>query len=73
LIRNAISSVGNTKKFMPTCRIPGGRHETDQPPIQGLSALAQLAKGEKAMPYPKFLQRFTVSMVRDVAATGRMI
>jgi hypothetical protein len=35
--------------------------------------LAQSAKGETAIPYPKFLQRFTASMVRDVAISGRMI
>src|SRR5947199_2606498 len=26
---------------------------------------AQIAKAEKAMPYAKFIERFTVSMVRD--------
>lgn len=35
--------------------------------------LAQSAKGETAIPYLKFLQRFTASMVRDVAISGRMI
>jgi hypothetical protein len=33
----------------------------------------QIAKAEKAVPYAKFLERFTVSMVRNVAMTGRMI
>jgi hypothetical protein len=32
-----------------------------------------IAKAEKAMPYGKFIERFTAGMVRDVAATGRMI
>jgi hypothetical protein len=34
---------------------------------------AQVAKAEKAVPYTKFIERFTASIVRDVAATGRMI
>ena len=33
----------------------------------------QVAKAEKATPYAVFLQRFTTSIVRDVAMTGRMI
>jgi hypothetical protein len=35
--------------------------------------LAQIAKAEAATPYTVFLQRFTASIVRDVAMTGRMI
>jgi hypothetical protein len=35
--------------------------------------LAQMAKAEKAMPYGKFIERFTAVMVRDVAMTGRVI
>jgi hypothetical protein len=31
----------------------------------------QIAKAEKAMPYAKFLERFTALIVRDVAMTGR--
>jgi hypothetical protein len=34
---------------------------------------AQIAKAEKALPYAKFLERFTANIVRDVAATGRAI
>jgi hypothetical protein len=30
--------------------------------------MAQLAKAEKAVPYTKFIERFTASIVRDVAA-----
>jgi hypothetical protein len=33
----------------------------------------QIAKAEKAVPYAKFLERFTASIVRQVAATGRPI
>lgn len=32
---------------------------------------AQIAKAEKAVPYAKFIERFTATIVRDVAATGR--
>jgi hypothetical protein len=35
--------------------------------------MGQVAKCEKAIPYSAFLQRFTASLVRNVAATGRMI
>jgi len=34
---------------------------------------AQIAKAEKATSYAKFLERFTASIVRDVAMTGRMV
>jgi hypothetical protein len=34
---------------------------------------AQVAKAEKAVPYAKFLERFTATIVREVAATGRPI
>jgi hypothetical protein len=35
---------------------------------------AQIARAEKAVPYSKFLElRYTVSIVRNVAATGRAI
>jgi hypothetical protein len=34
---------------------------------------AQAAKAERATPYAVFLQRFTATIVRDVAATGRAI
>jgi hypothetical protein len=33
----------------------------------------KIAKGEPAMAYSEFFDRFTVALVRDVAATGRMI
>jgi hypothetical protein len=33
----------------------------------------QIAKAEKALPYSKFLERYTATIVRDVAATGRPI
>ena len=35
--------------------------------------MAQIAKAEKALPYAKFIERFTAGLVRDVAMTGRMI
>ncbi len=36
--------------------------------------LAQIAKAEKAVPHSKFIEdRYTVSIVRSVAAVGRMI
>jgi hypothetical protein len=35
--------------------------------------LAQIAKGEKALPYAKFIEPFVMSTVRDVAMSGRMI
>jgi hypothetical protein len=31
----------------------------------------QIAKAEKATPYAKFLERFTASIVRDMAMSGR--
>jgi hypothetical protein len=34
---------------------------------------AQMAKAEKAVPYAKFIEPFVATMVRQVAATGRMI
>lgn len=34
---------------------------------------AQAAKAERATPYAVFLQRFTATIVREVAATGRAI
>jgi len=50
-----------------------GGHAGNQRAIHKAYRLGQVAKGEKVMPYPKFLQRFTASMVRDVAVTGRMV
>jgi hypothetical protein len=35
--------------------------------------LAQVARAERAMPYSAYIQHFTASLVRDAAATGRMI
>jgi hypothetical protein len=34
---------------------------------------AQMAKAEKAVPYSKFIEPFVVTILRQVAATGRMI
>ena len=34
---------------------------------------AQAAKAERATSYSVFIERFTASLVRDVAAAGRMI
>jgi hypothetical protein len=34
---------------------------------------AQMAKAEKALPYAKFIEPFIATIVRDVAARGRMI
>jgi hypothetical protein len=35
--------------------------------------LAQVGRSEKAVPYSKFIERFTAGLVRDAAATGRAI
>jgi hypothetical protein len=35
--------------------------------------LAQIEKCEKAMPYSAFLERRTATILRNVAATGRMV
>jgi len=35
--------------------------------------LAQIAKAEKATSYTKFLERFVISTVKQVAMTGQMI
>jgi hypothetical protein len=32
-----------------------------------------MARGETALPYSAFLERRVASIVRDVAATGRMV
>ena len=34
---------------------------------------AQIAKAEKAVPYSKFIEPFVMTIVREVAATGRAI
>jgi hypothetical protein len=34
---------------------------------------AQMAKAEPPVPYSKFIERFTATMVRDVAISGRTI
>jgi hypothetical protein len=48
----------------------GGHIQTETlPTIQTIYRQAQIAKAEKAVSYAKFLERFTASIVRDVAAT----
>jgi hypothetical protein len=35
--------------------------------------MAQVARSERAIPYAKFIEQFIASLVRDAAASGRMI
>jgi hypothetical protein len=56
-----------------TARIDAGRQNGDLKQVNRQYKLyrqQQIAKAEKAMPYSKFLERFTASIVRDVAING---
>jgi hypothetical protein len=59
-----------------TARVDAGRQNGDLKQVNRQYKLyrqQQIAKAEKAMPYAKFLERFTASIVRDVAMNGRTI
>jgi hypothetical protein len=56
-------------------RVDAGRQNGDLKRVNRQYKLyrqQQIAKAEKAMPYAKFLERFTASIVRDVAVAGRV-
>ena len=59
-----------------TARVDIGRQNGDLKQVNRQYKMyrqQQIAKAEKAMPYAKFLERFTASLVRDVAMSGRAV
>jgi hypothetical protein len=59
-----------------TARIDAGRQNGDLKQVNRQYKIYrqhQIAKAEKAMPYAKSIERFTASIVRNVAMSGRAI